>query len=114
MWHPEEYAKLLAYDRDTGDQPPGAFHCHTQDGTICAGWLGYHDPYDLLAVRLGVLQGSLDPSCYDYTTDVPLWATGAEAAKHGLAEVAEPGPDAVEIMTKVLRRREIEENHEGC
>lgn len=39
----------------------------------------------------------------DYETDVELFASGQEACDHGLAEIAAPGPEAVEVMAKVTR-----------
>jgi hypothetical protein len=40
-WVAEEYAKLPAYDRPTGEQPAGLFLCHQQDGRACAGWVAH-------------------------------------------------------------------------
>jgi len=105
VWESTEYDKLPLYDGDTAYQSPAAFMCHQQDGHVCSGWLGYRPAYDLLAVRLGVSTGSVDPSCLDYTTDVPLWPTGHEAQAHGLRDVQKPSPDAQRVMGKVLRTR---------
>jgi hypothetical protein len=106
VWEAEEYRKLPGWDGEIFAQCPAAFACHQQDGFICSGWLGYRDPYDLLAVRLGVHRGSLHPSCLDYSTDVPLWPSGQAAADHGLAQVVAPRPDAQAVIAKVLRSRE--------
>lgn len=76
---------------DDGDIPEQTsarvFSCHQQDGSVCAGWLGHRDPLDLLAVRIGIADGRLDPSCAEYSTTVPLWPTGADAARHGSAAI---------------------------
>jgi hypothetical protein len=107
LWAPEEYAKLPGYDGDTMNQTPNMFLCHQQDGCACAGWLGHREhPADLLAVRIGILSGTLDESCADYTTDVPLFASGADAAAHGLRDVEEPGEAAATAISKLLRQRE--------
>lgn len=41
----------------------------------------------------------------DYVSPVPLFASGAEAARHGLADVGQPGPSARRAIDKLLRRR---------
>jgi hypothetical protein len=103
IWHEEEYAKLPEYDRDTQDQPIEAFGCHQKDGAICAGWLGYGEPYDLLAVRLGIAMGTLDPSCGSYTTTVPLHESGTAAAEHGLRDLLDPSDAAIAAIRKLDR-----------
>lgn len=105
VWEASEYAKLPEYDRDTGEQPMAVFNCHQKDGTVCAGWLGYRDPSDLLAVRLGLMRGRLDPSCMDYQTDVLLFSSGAEAAAHGAKDITTPGRAARNTIDKVIRKR---------
>jgi hypothetical protein len=94
IWAPEEYAKLPAYDRPTGEQPPQAFYCHQRTGELCAGWAGCHDMANALAMRFACLQGEVDPAVFDYVSPVPLFGSGAEAAEHGMQDIAAPGPDA--------------------
>lgn len=106
VWDASEYAKLPEYDGDTASQFPAAFFCHQQDGSVCSGWLGHRDPSQLLGVRLGVLRGQLDESCLDYSTDVLLFPTGAEAAAHGMAEYEHPSPAAAETMRKIKAKEE--------
>lgn len=106
VWEAEEYAKLPPYDAETGAQPPGLFLCHQQDGRVCAGWAGCHDMRHALAVRIaGLKDPMLALALTLYRTETPLFASGAEAAAHGLAEVAEPGPAAERVMEKLRRRR---------
>lgn len=105
VWHPSEYAKLKKFDGDTSEQSPRLFMCHSNPSTLCAGWLGCHGPEELLAVRLGVLSGKVDPSVRDFTTDVPLFSSGAEAARHGTARVSRPGKAARETIDKLTRAR---------
>lgn len=107
VWEASEYAKLPAYDGDTGEQPIATFYCHQQDGSVCAGWLGHRDAYDLLAVRLGVATGHLDQSCLDYQTHVPLFASGAEAAAHGMKDIRHPGKAAEETIRKIITKKGI-------
>lgn len=107
IWHPHEYAKLHRYDGETWTQSERAFYCHTGPEDICAGWAGHRDPADLLAVRLGIMDGNLHPSVAEYSTDVPLFRSGAEAAEHGLSGVDAPQADASAAIAKILRRREM-------
>jgi len=79
--------------------------CHQGDSHVCAGWLGHADPSELLAVRIGISQGHLDPACAEYETDVPLFASGQEAAAHGVRDIRTPSEDAVATIEKVVRVR---------
>jgi hypothetical protein len=110
VWHADEYAKLPPYDGDTSAQPLGLFHCHQQDGRICAGWAGTHDMHETLAVRLAASTGNLAPdvveALLDYATEVPLFDSGQAAADHGLAEVDEPGEKARKKIDTLTRRLE--------
>lgn len=110
VWHPEEYAKLARYDGETFTQPPNLFACHQglingADQRLCAGWVAVHDMEESLSVRIAARSGQLDPEVVeellDYTTPVALFASGAEAAAHGMAEVAAPGPEARRAIAKV-------------
>jgi hypothetical protein len=103
VWDESEYIKLPQYDGDMGEQSPAVFGCHQNDGSVCSGWLGHRNPNDLLAVRLGLVRGTLDVSCLEYETDVPLFASGAEAAAHGMKEVEAPGPAAKATIRKVSK-----------
>lgn len=108
VWHADEYAKLPPFDRDTAEQPPGVFLCHQQDGRICAGWAGCHDMSQNLGVRIGASMGTLPDevveALMDYSTDVPLFASGAEAAEHGMKDNAEPGTKARRTINTLLRK----------
>lgn len=104
IWHPSEYQKLPLYDRDTFDQPTALFHCHQQDGTLCAGWVAVHG-YELLALRIGVSAGTVAADVFDYTTTVPLHPSGTAACAHGLADVAAPGGRARHTIEKLRRAR---------
>lgn len=107
VWDAEEYAKLPTYDGETFEQRPRAFLCHNDadrpEPRLCAGWLGCHGPEELLGVRIGLIEGAIDPSVLDFTTDVPLFESGAAAAAYGLADVDAPSPEAVDVVRKVRR-----------
>lgn len=109
LWDAEEYAKLPLYDLPTGEQPGGLFQCH-QNGAhddrarVCAGWVGCHG-FELLALRLAVSGRRLDPSVLDYTTTVPLFDSGAQAALHGMADLESPGLDAIALVEKIITQR---------
>lgn len=108
IWHPDEYDKLRRYDGPTHEQASvNVFLCHQGAGDVCSGWLGHRDPADLLAVRIGIVTGAVDTSCAEYTTDVPLFASGAEAADHGIRDLKSPDARASEAITKIVRTRQI-------
>ncbi|WP_428962981.1 DUF6283 family protein [Micromonospora fluostatini] len=104
VWATSEYAKLPDYDNPTALQPAGLFLCHQADGRVCAGWAGCHNGRHLLALRLAGLQG-MHPdevtATRDYTTTVPLFASGAEAAAHGLTDIDDPDPRARQVIDRL-------------
>lgn len=110
IWSPEEYAKLPAYDLPTGEQPHGAFFCHQQDGRLCAGWVGCHDMVNNLGLRFVVLCGVITladrDAALDYTTDVPLFASGREAAEHGMRDVWNPSDRAQRVVARLATKKE--------
>lgn len=109
VWDASEYDKLPAYDEPTWAQPHGAFFCHQQNGRLCAGWVGCHDMNESMGLRMAVIVGVLDrndaEAALDYECPVPLWASGAKAAKHGMREIDTPGEKAARTMDKLVRRR---------
>lgn len=109
IWDTSEYEKLAAYDGETFAQPPNVFLCHQQDGRLCAGWCAVHDMDESLGLRLlsyrgGIGQFHLD-EVLDYTTDVPLFDSGAEAAAHGLRDVNSPAGGAIKMIDRLERKR---------
>lgn len=104
VWSADEYAKLPRYDGETFEQlkagAMGLFFCHQQDGKLCAGWVGCHDMHHALAVRLH----PVDPMVFDYESPVPLFASGAEAAAHGLSGVDNPDASARALIAKLDRK----------
>lgn len=101
VWAAEEYQKLPLYDGDIGDQLAsgaiGLFMCHQRDGCLCGGWLATHGPDNLLALRMQ----PVDAAAHDYVSDVPVFASGAEAAAHGLACIKKPPASAQRLMAKL-------------
>lgn len=108
VWDPDEYRKLPEFDRPTFDQPPTVFLCHQQDGRLCAGWTACHDMFDSLGFRIAAAMGRITnvEAVLDYTTDVPLFESGTEAAEHGLRDVAEPDDDARRAIAKLKAKQE--------
>lgn len=108
VWHPEEYGKLPQFDRPTQEQPSTVFLCHQQDGRVCSGWAGCHDMENSLGVRMGVVTGFLSPedveAIVDHEAGVPLFASGTEAAEHGMAGVDAPDGRAARIIDKLETR----------
>ena len=116
VWAAVEYDKLPLYDGDMLEQMlkggQVAFYCHQQDGKLCAGWVGAHGPYNLIALRVIEVSSQpaspLDPSVWAYKPHpcVPLFKTGAEACAHGKREIKRPGPKARRTVIKILSKRE--------
>lgn len=108
VWAEEEYDRLPPYDNETGYQPANVFMCHQQDGRLCAGWCGTHDMAENLGMRIAEVTGAVTPedldAIIDYTTDVPLFESGAAAAEHGMAELSAPSERAVKTIVKLRRR----------
>lgn len=105
IWDVSEYRKLPAYDGPTWQQSPKTFMCHQRDGNVCAGWTACHGGRSLLALRIDVSRGTIDPVVLDYKTSVPVFATGAEALKHGIAHLRRPRGAARRLIAKLMRRR---------
>jgi hypothetical protein len=78
------------------------FMCHQRDGNLCSGWLACHDPQELLALRF---PGRVDESAYNYTTDVPVFASGREAHDHGVKEIPSLGTKATKMMQGIIKKR---------
>lgn len=114
VWGAGDYAKLPLYDEPTYAQPSGLFLCHQHDrddprARVCSGWAGCHDMAHSLSLRMALFSGDITSetvdAIVDYASPVPLFATGAEAAVHGMREIHDPGPDARRLIDKVSRTR---------
>jgi hypothetical protein len=108
VWAADEYPKLAAYDAETWAQPPAGFLCHASPDRYCHGWAVVHSSrgsaYDLLALRF-------DPAAVVPDRVVPLFASGTDAAMHGLSAVDEPGPDALAAVERLLRDPRIRDHN---
>lgn len=114
VWDKSEYEKLPRYDGEIFEQSANAvFMCHQGCGDVCSGWLGHRDPSELLAVRLGLMSENLDPSCLDYSTTVPLFESGAEAAEHGMKDIDAPRDAAVAVIGKITAKKEASRHAEA-
>lgn len=110
VWAPSEYRKLLDYDRPTGEQPLEPFACHTSPDWFCTGWLVCHGAkpkrgYELLSIRFvesfkGVRVRIPRPEAV-----VPLFASGEEAALHGMKGIARPPRAARDMIAKLITTR---------
>jgi len=108
LWAAVEYDKLPTYD-DPGNLG-GAFFCHQQDGRLCAGWVACHDMDNSIPLRLAVAFGTLSveaaQAARDYTTDVPVFASGKEAAEHGKARIKNPPAKARTMAGRIADKRD--------
>lgn len=105
IWAREEYEKLPKYDGETWQQTFAIFMCHQRDGHLCAGWLACHGPQELLALRL---ERNVDVRVFSYTTDVPVFASGAEACAHGVRDLKRITPRARKMLIGLHRKRAAE------
>ncbi|MFE9250887.1 DUF6283 family protein [Streptomyces sp. NPDC007088] len=114
VWSPRDYEKLPRYDGETWEQPARVFICHQHDKDdidvrVCGGWAGCHDGDHLLALRIAVIEGGITTATADairdYTSPVPLFTSGAEAAAHGMRDLNTPGTEALRAMDKIKRTR---------
>lgn len=115
VWSAGEYVKLRLYDEPTPFQPTSVFQCHQNDrqserARVCAGWVATHGT-ELLALRIGVATGEVPREAMRYHTTVSTFATGTEAATHGLRDIEEPGPAARALMAKIAATRADVRSH---
>lgn len=82
------------------------FLCHQQNERLCAGWVGCHDMDNMLSVRLApfFVPGLDLDVLFAYQSPVPLWASGSEAAEHGIRDIDNPSPEALALIEKIGRR----------
>jgi hypothetical protein len=106
VWAREEYEKLPRYDGEIIEQlnagAGGLFMCHQRDGRLCAGWLAAHGADNLLALRLHARE--LEPEVWGYESPIRLFASGAEAAAHGVADMEAPSERARATIRRLVRK----------
>lgn len=109
VWHPEEYRKLATYDRQGGFAMPNLalFLCHhspeLKGDVICRGWLTVHA--DSNAVRLAWFAGQVTEEQVMAPVDVPLYRSGAEAARAGLKGCKRPSAAARRLIKRMAENR---------
>lgn len=105
IWHASEYAKLPAYDGETMEQlakgGTALFFCHQQNGRLCAGWVGCHDMRHAIACRLHEVASKT----FDYVSPVPLFRSGAAAAKHGMRGMQAPDEKALKVIARLVAKK---------
>lgn len=114
IWDFDEYVKLPPYDGETWEQPTELFQCHQypagdSQARLCAGWVACHDVDHLMALRIAGVFGRMADdelkATYAYSTTVPIFGSGTEAATHGMSGIVDPSPEARRFMTKISARR---------
>lgn len=102
LWASEEYDKLPPYDEPTFAQPIEPFMCHATPDHYCHGWAVVHTSRghdrDLLALRFRPPDNDVPDA------GVPLFDSGAEAAKHGRRDVERPSVAARATADRLLRK----------
>lgn len=105
VWAAECYDLLPPYDAPTGEQPPNPFGCHATPGFQCHGWAVVHSnrghEHDLLALRLLEFMGEAIDLPLATT---PMFASGAEAAEHGKAEIEHPSIIALHTAARLVSK----------
>lgn len=108
VWDTSEYDKLLEYDKETFDQPTSVFLCHQQNGCLCRGWLDCHGER-LLSIRLASSMGTVDNEqlceAFDNGPAVPVFESGAAAAKHGKRGIKRLSKPAKTMIDKLVAKR---------
>lgn len=100
VWSTDDYDKLRPYDHETWQQPIQGFRCHATPEHRCAGWAIVHSnrghEHELLALRL-------EPADVPETS-MDLFASGNEAADHGVARIDNPPPEACDLIGRLMRK----------
>jgi hypothetical protein len=104
----EEYDKLPKFDGSLIEQAVngagGLFMCHQQNGCLCSGWLGCHGAFELLGVRLYSSALTDEALSYRPPADVPLFASGAEAAEHGKRDIDNKSDKAEAMVQRLVKK----------
>lgn len=107
VWAASEYNKLPAYDGSMLEQMTSggraAFFCHQQNGKLCSGWVGAHGAHNLISLRL--IADKVDPSVWEWKSPVPLFSSGAEAARHGKRDIKRPKAAAGRVIERLLKKQ---------
>lgn len=100
IWSTGDYAKLPPYDALTHEQPVATFQCHATPEFYCHGWAVVHSnrghQFELLALR--IWHAEIPKAA------VALFASGTEAAAHGLRNLKQPARKARQAMDTLTAR----------
>lgn len=108
VWAKSEYVKLPGYDDGPQGQTEFApFLCHHSPAIgeeyACRGWLSVH--CQSAAVRLLMYTELVTEEQVFAKPTVPLFASGAEAAEHGMREIRRPSEAAIAMADKLRLMR---------
>lgn len=105
LWDATEYEKLPEFDKPTVEQPPKIFLCHKAGEHLCAGWCGTHDlsqsPGLMIAYFSGRISESDTEAAVNYVSPIPLFASGAEAAAHGMRDIDNPSAETQRVADQM-------------
>ena len=104
VWAASEYEKLAEYDKETGEQPVGAFHCHATPEVICHGWTVVHGRQDYAHEPLAFRLWGIDPTTVEEHT--PLFSSGTEACEHGKRDIENPSEEAMAVVERLQGKYE--------
>ncbi len=97
VWSANEYAKLVDYDKPIVEQPAAPFACHASPDRLCHGWACCHGGSENGSLALLFIGRPELPK-----PSAELFASGTEAALHGIRDVANPKAAARRMMAKLL------------
>lgn len=106
VWAEDEYDKLKTFDGEPFEQIVkgglALFMCHQQDGHLCSGWVGCHNKMESMALRFHAAE--ITDETWTYESPIPLFASGTEAAEHGMSGVEDPDDRACALIDKLGRK----------
>jgi Family of unknown function (DUF6283) len=104
VWAASDYDKLPEYDKETFNQPPGAFMCHATPEVYCHGWVVVHGRQDHAHEPLAFRFAGIDPDTVEEHT--PLFSSGTEACEHGKRDIENPSEEAMNVMRRLSDKYE--------
>lgn len=112
VWAREEYEKLLDYSGEVSPDSIPCLHmflCHQTHAlgqeTLCRGWLTVER--ESLAVRVLLIRKLVTVEQVFANVITPLYASGEEAARAGIAGVLHPGEAACRLMKQLERKLKL-------
>lgn len=107
VWAAEEYAKLPAWDNEQAFA--GTFLCHSANiggssNTVCRGWLEVHNRN--MSVRMASFRIDWNED-NSKPTKIPLYLSGAIAARAGMRGVRKPGKAAKTVIKKLCKAKQL-------